>query len=91
MPISVRLDSITESRIKRLAHQTRQTKSQVVRGAIALYDQQNNANQKKRVTAYDRLAHLIGVAEGGDRRLSENTGEKFLALLRTTHRARRSR
>jgi hypothetical protein len=36
----------------------------------------------KRQRPYEALRHLIGIADSGGQRLSENTGEKFFELLR---------
>lgn len=89
MPMSVRLDARTERLVDRLAKAKRQTKSEVVREAIAaLAGRAAGAEAVGR--PYDAIAHLIGCADSGGARLSERTGAKFLALLRGRGRARRS-
>jgi hypothetical protein len=41
-------------------------------------------------TGYDRLAHVIGIADSGGARLSEETGARFRNLLIRKRRARRT-
>lgn len=91
MPVSVRLDERTERVIRRLAKQTGRTKSDVIRRAIATLEQLEAPASAEAPSAYERLAHLIGGAGSGGRRLSEHTGEKFRKLLEAKHRARRAR
>jgi predicted DNA-binding protein len=90
MPLSVRLDPGTEARVKRLAFRTGQSKSQVVREAIAVYagDREQSVPAQ---SAYERLKHVIGVARGGADRLSEDTGAAFAALVRAKRHAGRPR
>lgn len=89
MPMSVRLDPETNRAIVRLAKRRGQTKSEVVREAIAILTQQTKAVEQKQ--PYDLIAHLIGCVDSGGARLSENTGEQFADLLREKSHARRSR
>lgn len=87
MPLSVRLDSKTESLIGRLARKRRQTKSEVIRDAIgALAMQEMEGAEKKR--PYDLVAHLIGCVKGGPRDLSTRSGEKFRRMLLERSRKR---
>ena len=88
MPLSVRLDSRTESLIGRLARKRRQTKSEVIRDAIGvLAKQEEKAVSEQR--PYDLVAHLIGCVKGGPRDLSVNTGKKFRQMLLDRARKRR--
>lgn len=90
MPVSVRLDSKTESMIGRLARKRGQSKSEVIRDAIAvLAKQEENGTGRKR--PYDLVAHLIGCIDSGGAYLSRDTGEKFSKLLREKANARRPR
>ena len=90
MPLSVRMDSRTESLLGRLARKRGQTKSEVIRDAIGvLAKQEEKGATKKR--PYDLVAHLIGCVDSGGANLSQNTGEKFAKLLREKAHARRSR
>jgi hypothetical protein len=41
------------------------------------------------VTAYDRVAHVVGVADSGGARLSEQTGQRLRELLRARAGGRR--
>jgi hypothetical protein len=80
VPLSVRLDSDTESLIARLARKRRQTKSEVIRDAIGVLAKQEErgvGNQRP----YDLVAHLIGCVKGGPRDLSVNTGKKCRQML----------
>jgi Arc/MetJ-type ribon-helix-helix transcriptional regulator len=88
MPLSVRLDTATESLIERLARKRRQTKSEVVRDAIDVLAKQEEAGASKQ-RPYDRVAHLIGCVKGGPRDLSVNTGKKFREILAGRARKRR--
>ncbi|MBI4278529.1 MAG: ribbon-helix-helix protein, CopG family [Armatimonadetes bacterium] len=79
MILSVRLDPQTEALVSRLARRRGQSKSQVVRDAIKALAQMTEKGERK--SAYDRIAHLIGIASGGPPDLSHRTGEKFRKLL----------
>lgn len=84
MPTSFRLDRQTERELARLARTTGRTKSQVIRDAIRA-----EAAKGPGPSFYDRISHLVGVASGGPRNLSERTGEKVRAMLKAKQRARR--
>jgi len=88
--LSVRLDPKTESAVKRLARQGNQTRSAVVREAIAAFDRDRAATAAGQVRPWDVIRHLIGVADSGGNRLSEDTGERFRTLLRQKTGARRA-
>ena len=88
MPLSVRLDTVTESLIGRLARKRRQTKSEVIRDAIGVLAKQEEKGAGKQ-RPYDLVAHLIGCVKGGPRDLSVNTGKKFRQML--VERARKGR
>jgi len=91
MPLlSVRLDAKTEHLVDRLARTRGQTKSEVIREAIAMFAQREGGGKGPR-RPYELIAHLIGCADSGGAKLSERTGEKFAALLRERARGRRSR
>lgn len=80
MPTSVRLDSRTESLVRRLARERAQTKSQVIREALVALAR-NEGRARRRKTMYDSIAHIVGSVKGLPPDLSERTGEKFRALL----------
>jgi hypothetical protein len=80
MPTSVRLDAKTENVVRRLARQTRRTKSQVIRDAIAQLAEREGPERPVK-TPYEAIKHLIGIAKGGPPDLSERTGEKFRRIL----------
>jgi predicted DNA-binding protein len=83
---TVRLDAKTEAALKRLTARRGQTKSEVIRDAIAHLSDE----EKDQPSAFERLQPYIGVIEGDDPKLSEDTGRRFRELLETTQRARRS-
>jgi hypothetical protein len=87
MPTSVRLDTKTERIVERLARQKGQTKSQVIREAIAFAATRETRRPDPR-KPYEAIKHLIGIAHGGPPDLSERTGEKFTQML-LARRARR--
>ncbi len=80
MPLSVRVDPKTERTLERLARTKGQTKSEVIREAIAALAQDNDgAATAKR--PYEMIQDLIGCVKGGPPDLSVRTGEKFQRLL----------
>ncbi len=82
---TVRLDIPTETILKQLAAQRGQTKSDVIRDAIALL-----AGDGNRGSALEALQPFVGIADSGGQQLSERTGERLRELLES-RRARRSR
>ena len=81
MPLlSVRLDAKTERSIQQLARRRGQTKSEVIREAIAALARQESESDGGK-SPYETIAHLIGCVRGGPRDLSVRTGEKFRRLL----------
>ena len=91
MPLSVRLDPRTESVVRRLARRHKQTRSAVVREAIAAYARDEAAHPPEPSSPWQAIQHLVGVANSHDGRLSRDTGDGFRALVRKKARARRSR
>lgn len=88
MALSVRLDAATEQVVERLARKRNQTKSEVIRDALAALAERENGRHKKN-RPYDLVAHLIGSVRGGPRDLSARTGEKFARLLEDDRKRRR--
>ena len=86
MPLSVRLDRKTEQLVERMARQRRQSKSEVVREAIAALALFKNGDDGPG-RLYDSLADLVGCVRGGPPDLSIQTGEKFRRLLATGKKA----
>ncbi len=79
MPTSVRLDSKTETVVRRLARQTRRTKSEVIREAIARLAEEGNTARPSR--PYAAVEDLIGIAHGGPPDLARRADEAFKDLL----------
>ena len=83
---TVRLDVKSEAALKRLSARRGQTKSEVIRDAIALLA----GEESEQPSAYERLRPFIGIVEEGDPCLSEDTGKRLRELLENRQRARRS-
>ena len=84
---TVRLDVPTEATLKRLAAQRGQTKSEVIRDAIAHLAEE----ETQRSSAYHRLRPFVGIVDSKGQQLSTKTGRRFRELLEERHRARRAR
>lgn len=80
MPTSVRLDTKTEWVVRRLARQTRRTKSQVIREAIARMAEQVGS-PPRRDSTYAAIEDLLGIAHGGPSDLARRADESFRDLL----------
>ncbi len=63
MPISVRLDPGTETRLRRLVRLTGRTKSALIREAIERLDQELREDEGR--STYERLQRYIGVTDLG--------------------------
>jgi len=83
---TVRLDVPTEAALKRLAAQRGQTKSEVIRDAIARLAGEDRAQP----SAHDKLRPFVGIVDSGGRQLSTETGRRFRELLEERRRARRA-
>lgn len=83
MPTSIRLDPHDARLLRRLAKERGQTQSEVVRAAIqTLAREAEEARARSgRVSTYDRLAHVVGIADSGGAGLSDDTGTRFRRLL----------
>lgn len=82
---TVRLDVSTEAELKRLAVRRGQTKSEVLRDAIARLAEA----EREPPSAHHRLQPFIGIIDSGGRQLSTETGRRFRELLEERQRARR--
>ncbi|MGQ0538819.1 MAG: ribbon-helix-helix protein, CopG family [Gemmatimonadaceae bacterium] len=93
MTTSIRLDPKAERLLRRIAKQRGQTKSEVIRAAIDALARATaeTSAASHRATAYDRVAHVVGIATSNGAALSQQTGVKFRDLLAQRARARRSR
>lgn len=90
MPFSVRLDASTEAKIRRLARATGQSKSSVVREAMAQYEVDSDSKGEI-ASALDRLRSYVGIVGSGGAQYSTDTHAKYRALLIRKHRGRRTR
>ncbi len=83
---TVRLDPATRAKLERLAERRGQTRSEVIRDAIArLGDQEGEEGG----SALERLRAFLGVADSGGRQLSRDTGRQFREILESRRDARR--
>jgi hypothetical protein len=69
---TVRLDVKTEAALRRLTLRRGQTKSEVIRDAIARLA----GEEDEQVTAAQRLRSFIGVVDSGGQQLSVRTGRR---------------
>ena len=83
---TVRLDSSSEAALRRLAFRRGQTKSEVIRDAIARLEDETGGSP----TALHRLRPYLGAGDSGGRQLSVATGRRLRELLTEKRRARRS-
>jgi hypothetical protein len=83
---SVRLDPSSTARLRRLALRRGQTKSEVIRDAIARLEDEIGGSP----SALQRLRPYLGVADSGGRQLSGDTGKGLRRLLAEKRAARRS-
>ena len=88
MPFSLRLDSDTEARIRRLTRLTGRSKAAVIRDAVAQYAPDRDVDAARGETAFDRLRPFAGVVDTGGAQLSTNTHAKSRAALRAKRRSR---
>src|SRR5262245_12323253 len=80
VPISVRLDRETERVLDRVARESGQTRSEVIRQAVRALAARKSPKRADR-GPYNDIADLIGIAHGGPPDLSVNTGAKVRAML----------
>jgi predicted DNA-binding protein len=83
---TVRLDTTTETKLKRLATRRGQNRSEVIRDAIDHLSEGEGA-----LSALEKLRPFVGIADSGGRQLSTATGRRFRELMEQKQRARRSR
>lgn len=84
---TVRLDTPTETKLRRLAARRGQTKSDVIRDAISRLAEEEEDLEES--SAMDRLRPFAGIVDSGGRQLSLETGRRLRELLEE-RRARRS-
>ena len=90
MPFSLRLDTDTEARIRRLSAETGHSRSAVVREAVAHYSAAQESDTSAGGSAFDRLK-AYGAVNSGGANYSVDTHKKYRDALRQKHRAKRSR
>jgi hypothetical protein len=91
MPFTVRLNPQTERALNALAKRRRQSRSDVVREALAHYEAATAPEAPGIPRPYDAWLDVIGVIDRGVRRAGLTTGEQFTRILRDKARARRAR
>lgn len=85
-PLTLRLDPELRRRIDSIAKRRKCSTSVVVREAIQSFVEKEDPPG----SFYDAVKDLIGIVDGGDPKLSENTGRKFAEGLRARRAARDS-
>lgn len=83
---TVRLDPATRAQLERLAERRGQTRSEVIRDAIAHLGEGEGDEGR---SALERLRPFLGVADSGGRQLSRDTGRQFREILEAKRNARR--
>jgi hypothetical protein len=91
MPLTVRLSPKTERALNALAKRQRQSRSDIVREALAHYDVSTTIGDPDARRPYDAWLDVIGVIKGGVRHRGRTTGEQLTDILRDKARARRAR
>lgn len=91
MPLTVRLSARTERALNALARRRRQSRSDVVREALAHYEALAGGNAADVQRPYDAWLDVIGVIDRGRRHSGRTTGAQFTEILREKARARRAR
>lgn len=89
MPLSVRLDPETRSALERVARASGQSRSSIIREALARYLATLEAESED-ASAHERLSEFIGCVDSGGSRRSRATGRGFRRLLEERARARRA-
>ena len=86
MPTSVRLDTETETLLRRLARSSGRTKSDILRDAVVRLAEEHAASSSAD-SPYALIADLVGVARGGPRDLARGHKQAFRDAL--SNRTRR--
>lgn len=89
MAFTIRMKPETERALNRLAKRRKQSRSDVVREAIAHYERAHGETAVEH-GPYEAWSDVIGVVDLGARDAQRTTGDQFAALLRKD-RARRAR
>jgi metal-responsive CopG/Arc/MetJ family transcriptional regulator len=88
MPLTVRLDAKTERLLNTLAKRRKQSRSDVVREALASYGAEQDVTARR---PYDAWVDVIGIVSLGARDPDRTTGEQTIGIVREKARARRAR
>jgi hypothetical protein len=80
MALTVRMSAETERALNRLAKRTKLSRSDVVREAIARYE--NSDSHASAAGPYQDWVDVIGVVDIGARDAGRTTGEQFAETLR---------
>ena len=86
MALTVRMSPETERALNRLAKRRKLSRSDVVREAIARYEE--SQSEQTDTGAYDAWVDVIGVVELSVRETAATTGDQFAALIKKDRRPR---
>jgi Arc/MetJ-type ribon-helix-helix transcriptional regulator len=89
MPFSFRLDYATAAKIRRLAKATGQSRSDVVREAVARWGDDEQKPTGTPQSALDVFRSFAGIISTNGAQLSTNTHATYRDLLKAKHRGRR--
>jgi Arc/MetJ-type ribon-helix-helix transcriptional regulator len=76
-PVTLRLDAQTRRQIASVARRKGISKSEVIRRALHAWPEFAHSS----LSAYEQVADLIGVVQGGNPSRSEQTGKQFRKML----------
>jgi Arc/MetJ-type ribon-helix-helix transcriptional regulator len=91
VPLTVRLSPKAERALNARAKRRRQSRSDVVREALAHYEATADGRDAGTGRPYDAWMDVIGVINGGVRDRRRTTGEQMTEIVREKVRARRAR
>jgi Arc/MetJ-type ribon-helix-helix transcriptional regulator len=77
-PLTLRLDEKTRRQIARIARRKRLSTSEVIRQAIEAWAER----QEPIAAPFELAADLLGIVRGGNPKRSEQTGRRFVKLLK---------
>jgi hypothetical protein len=80
MPTSVRLDTETETLLRRLARTSGRTKSDILREAVVRLAEEHSASSPAD-GPYALIADLVGIAQGGPRDVARGHKQAFRDVL----------
>ena len=91
MPLTVRLSPSAERALNSLAKRRGQSRSDIVRDALAQYEAVGEVGPSGNRRPYDAWLDVVGVIDRRVRQPGRTTGDQFTDIVRDKVRARRAR